>query len=298
MTAPRFGHVLTAMVTPFTVSGEVDYGAAADVARYLVEHGNDGLVVAGSTGEGSALSDEEKLALFAVVAEAVTVPVLAGSTSSDTARSVALTAQVAATGCAGILATTPAYVRPSQRGIAAHFGAVAESTELPVMLYDIPARTGRKIKPETTIEVARRYANVVALKDASGDLPAAAILKAELGPDFHLYSGDDSLLLPFLAVGATGVVSVAAHWAGDEFAALVAAAHAGDWELARALNYRLGASYAFESSETWPNPMPSKAALRHLGLNVGQCRLPLGAADAELDERAALVVGELVVARG
>lgn len=286
------------MVTPFDESGAVDYAAAADVARYLTLNGSDGLVVAGSTGEGSSLSDDEKLQLFACVAAAVTVPVLAGSTSADTAHSVELSARVASTGAAGILATVPAYARPSQKGIAAHFAAVAESTPLPIMLYDIPVRTGRKLASATTIEVVRRHPNVIALKDASADLPAAAATKAVLGESFDLYSGDDSLLLPFLAIGGTGVVSVASHWAGVEFSALVAAAHAGDWETARIINHRLSESCHFESSEMYPNPLPSKAALRALGLSVGQCRLPLGPSDAILDGQAREVVTALQATRG
>src|ERR1019366_6859265 len=193
MAVPRFGYLLTAMVTPFEENGTLALDVARDLARYLVAQGNDALVVGGSTGEGSALSDEEKLDLFSAVAQAVDVPVLAGTSSSDTARSVQLTSKAAATGVAGILATTPAYARPSQRGIAAHFGAVADSTPLPLMLYDIPARTGRKVAPATTIDVARAHSNVVALKDASGDLVSAAAVKAELGEALDLYSGDDAL---------------------------------------------------------------------------------------------------------
>lgn len=298
MAAPRFGYLLTAMVTPFAEDGSLALDVACDLARFLVDQGNDALVVGGSTGEGSALSDDEKLDLFAAVAEAVSAPVLVGTSSSDTAQSVALTARVAATGAAGVLATTPAYSRPSQRGIAAHFAAIAESTTLPLMLYDIPVRTGRKIASATTVDVVRRHPNVVALKDASGDLVAAAATKAELGASLDLYSGDDALVLPFLAVGAAGVVSVAAHWAAPEFAALIRAAHAGDWPAARALNARLIPSCAFETSDMYPNPLPSKAALRALGIDVGQCRLPLGASDDDLDRSARDVVAAIAVSRG
>ena len=298
MAAPRFGYLLTAMVTPFADDGTLDLDAARVLAQFLVAQGNDALVVGGSTGEGSSLSDTEKLDLFAAVAEAVSVPVLAGTSSSDTARSVALTSRVAATGVAGVLATTPAYAGPSQRGIAAHFGAMAEATPLPLMLYDIPVRTGRKVASATTVEVVRRHVNVVALKDASGDLVAAAATKYELGEALDLYSGDDALLLPFLAIGAVGVVSVAAHWAAPEFAALIRSAHAGDWNAARALNARLATSCSFESSEMYPNPLPSKAAMRALGFAVGQCRLPLGPSDDVLDQSARDVVSALAASRG
>ena len=285
------------MVTPFGEDGSIDFDVAASVATFLSENGSEGIVVAGSTGEGYALSDEEKLDLFACVAKAVNIPVFAGSGSSDTAHSVALTKQVAATGASGILATTPAYARPSQVGIAAHLGAIADATTLPVMLYDIPARTGRKIASETTIGLARSHANIVALKDASGDLPGAAHVKATLGNSLDLYSGDDALLLPFLALGAVGLVSVAAHWAGPEFLAIVLAAEKGEWEIARELNERVRMSCVFEGSEAYPNPQPSKAALRYLGFAVGQCRLPLGPSDGALAAQAAQVITQLQAAR-
>ena len=298
MVAPRFGTLLTAMVTPFDEDGSVSLDVARDLARYLIAQGNDALVVAGSTGEGSSLSDDEKLDLFAAVAEAVDAPVLAGTSSSDTARSVALTARVAATGVAGVLATTPAYARPSQHGIAQHFGAIARATALPVMLYDIPVRTGRKLSTSTTVNVVRDHSNVVALKDASADLVSAAATKAELGEALDLYSGDDALLLPFLAIGAVGLVSVAAHWAAPEFAALIRSAHAGDWRAARMLNARLAPSCTFETSDMYPNPLPSKAAMRALGFAVGQCRLPLGHGDDDLDHSARDVVSALAATRG
>ena len=298
MTSPRFGRVLTAMVTPFEFDGSLDLTMAATLARYLVDHGSDALVVAGSTGEGTSLSEDEKLALFASVASAVDVPVLAGSTSADTRRSVELTARVADVGVAGVLATTPAYARPSQAGIAAHLGRVAEATALPVMIYDIPSRTGRKIAAATLIDLVRSHENIVALKDASADLPGAAHVKAVLGDAFDLYSGDDALTLPFLSIGAVGVVSVAAHWAGEIFAAMVRAAQAGDWPEARRLNEVLAESCAFESSEAYPNPVPTKAAMRALGLDVGDCRLPHSAADDEIDARAARVLAALAASRG
>lgn len=286
------------MVTPFRADGSIDFDVAIELASYLVGDGCDGIVVAGSTGEGSSLSDKEKLELFAAVAGAVEVPVLAGSTFADTARSVELTRQVLDTGVTGVLATTPAYARPSQKGIAAHFGAIAESTELPIMLYDIPARTGRKIAASTTIDLVSSHSNIVAMKDASGDLVGAAHYKAVLGDDITLYSGDDSVVLPFMAIGAVGLVSVAAHWAAREFVQLVESVERGDWVRARAFNERLAPSYAFESNDLYPNPMPSKAALRYLGINVGQCRLPHSQSDDTLDADAAKIVAALQASRG
>jgi len=285
------------MVTPFAKDGSIDFDVAARLAKFLVAEGSDGLIVAGSTGEGSSLSDGEKLSLFACVADAVTVPVLAGSTFANTQQSVALTAQVKATGAAGVLATTPAYSRPNQAGIAAHLGAVAESTPLPVMLYDIPSRTGRKIASATTVQLVQQHSNITALKDASGDVVSAAHTKAVLGDALDLYCGDDLVLLSFLGVGAVGIVSVAAHWAGPEFAGIVSAAARGEWDEARELNERVGASCAFEGTDAYPNPMPTKAALRFMGWAVGECRLPHGQSDAELDGAAAAVVSALKASR-
>jgi 4-hydroxy-tetrahydrodipicolinate synthase len=223
--------------------------------------------------------------------------VLAGSTFANTQQSVALTAQVKGTGAAGVLATTPAYARPNQAGIAAHLGAIAESTPLAVMLYDIPARTGRKISSATLVDLVRTHPNVVAVKDASGDLVAAGHTKSVLGDELDLYSGDDAMVLPFMGVGAVGLVSVAAHWAGPEVAAMVHAAVAGEWREAQRLNEVAATSFAFESTEAYPNPMPAKAALRALGLNVGECRLPHGPSDPELDAAAAEIVASLKTAR-
>ena len=297
MTSPQFGRLLTAMVTPFAADGSIDHDVARDVARFLVSEGSDGLVIAGSTGEGTSLSDDEKLELFATVASAVTVPVLAGSTSSDTARSVELTSKVKATGVAGVLATTPAYARPSQKGIELHLAAVAESTPLPVMLYDIPSRTGRKIESETTIALVQGNKNIVALKDASADLDQAKKTKTVLGSALDLYSGDDSLVLDFMELGGVGVVSVASHWAGPEFSQMITAHIAGDVALANEMKARLSDSCAFEGTLLYPNPMPSKAAMRYLGFNVGQCRLPHAPSDAALDTKAVEIVTALRATR-
>jgi 4-hydroxy-tetrahydrodipicolinate synthase len=286
------------MVTPFRADGTINFDVAIELATYLVAEGCDGLVVAGSTGEGSSLSDKEKLELFACVAGAVEVPVLAGSTFADTARSVELTRQVLETGVTGVLATTPAYARPSQKGIAAHFAAIASSTELPIMLYDIPSRTGRKIAASTTIDLVSSYSNIVAIKDASGDLVSAAHYKSVLGDEIDMYSGDDSVLLPFMGIGAVGIVSVAAHWAAREFVQVVESVERGDWVRAREFNERLATSYAFENGDLYPNPMPSKAALRYLGIDVGQCRLPHSESDDTLDADAAKIVAALQASRG
>jgi len=281
----RFGRLLTAMVTPFDDAGAVDLDAAAALARWLGEHGSDGLVVAGTTGEGPVLSDEEKLELFAAVASAVDLPVLAGTTGNNTAHDVALTAKAAATGVAGILAVCPYYSRPSQAGIAAHLGAIAEATTLPVVVYDIPIRTGRRIDASTLLGLAADHANVVGVKDSSADLLGAAKLVAAR-PGFDVYSGDDGLVLPFLSIGGAGLISVASHWCGTELARALSLFVKGDLDAAVAQHAELLDSFSFESSERWPNPLPAKAVLRAAGHRVGQCRLPLGPADADLDAAA------------
>lgn len=293
MSPGRFGAVLTAMVTPFDDSGRLDVEGAVTLARWLVEHGSDGLVVAGTTGESPVLSDDEKVTLWEAVAGAVPVPVIAGSGSNDTAHSVALTARAAQVGVAGILAVTPYYSRPPQAGIEAHFRAVAAASSLPVMIYDIPVRTGRKVAHETLLTLAREVPTIVGVKDAAGDAASSARLIAEAPRGFDLYSGDDALTLPLLAVGAAGVISVASHWAGEEMATMVASFFKGDIGGACQINARLLESWRFESGDVTPNPIPTKAMMRALGLPAGQCRLPVGPAPEGLEARALEVLGRL-----
>ncbi len=289
----RFGAVVTAMVTPFADDGSLDVGGAVALARWLAAHGSDALVVSGTTGEGPVLDDTEKVDLWRAVAESVTVPVVAASGTNDTRHSIELTKLAAAAGVDGILLVTPYYSRPSQAGLAAHFEAVASVVVLPVLLYDIPVRAGRRIAPDTMVHLARTVPTIIGVKDATGDVAAAARLVAAAPDGFDLYSGDDELTLPLLAVGAVGVVSVASHWAGPELGELVASVAKGDLERARAINGLLLGSYAFESSDRFPNPLPAKAACRALGLAAGQCRLPLGPATDELDAAARAVVAAL-----
>ena len=291
--SPRFGAVVTAMVTPFDATGALDLDAAVTLARFLADHGSDGLVVAGTTGEGPVLTDAERLDLWRAVAEAVTIPVLAGTGTNDTAHSVALTKAATEVGVDGVLVVTPYYSRPSQSGIEGHFRAVAGATDLPVLLYDIPVRTGRRIALHTMVALAETVPNIVGVKDAAGDVAGSARLVAHTPTSFELYSGDDALTLPLLAVGAVGVVSVAANWAGREFGEVLTAFAKGDVEGARHANTRLIESFVFESTEEYPNPLPAKAACRALGLVVGQCRDPLGAAPPELDGEARRVLARL-----
>jgi 4-hydroxy-tetrahydrodipicolinate synthase len=289
----HFGSVVTAMVTPFAGDGALDVDTAVTLARWLVEHGNDGLVLAGTTGEGPVLTDDEKLDLWRSVAEAVTVPVVAGTGSNDTAHSIELTRRASDTGVAGALIVTPYYNRPSQAGLEAHFRAVAGASSLPVLIYDIPFRTGRKVSHEVLVRVAREVPNIVGVKDAAGDVAASARLVAEAPSGFELYSGSDDQTLPLLSIGAVGTVGVATHWAGELTGEMIAVFGKGDVERARQINARLLESYAFESSDAAPNPIPAKAMMRVLGLSVGQCRLPLGPAPDGLEDRAREVFASL-----
>ena len=289
--APRFGRVITAMVTPFDDDGALDLDAAVDLARWLAGHGSDGLVLSGSTGESSVLTDDEKVALWEAVAGAVTVPVIAGTGSNDTAHSLHMTRRATACGVDGVLLVTPYYNRPSQAGIYEHFRVCAEAAaELPVMLYDIPVRSGRRIATDTMLRLAREVRNIVALKDAAADPPTTAHLIAQAPAGFEVYSGDDVMTLPFLALGAVGVVSVAAHWIGPQFRRVVDSFLAGDLATAIAGNAELLDSFDFESTPEFPNPLPAKAVMRALGLRVGQCRLPMGRSTPELDAQAAKVL--------
>jgi 4-hydroxy-tetrahydrodipicolinate synthase len=289
----RFGAVITAMVTPFDGEGALDLDAAAQLARWLAEHGSEGLVVAGTTGEGSTLTDDEKLDLWRAVAEAVTVPVIVNTGSNDTAHSVHLTAQAAACGAAGVLAVTPYYNRPSQAGIEGHFRAIAAATDLPVLLYDIPVRSGRKIGHDVMVRLAHEVSNMAGVKDAANDVAASARLIAAVPERFEVYSGNDDQTLPLLAVGAVGVVSVAAHWIGLEMAEMIAAFGKGDVAHAREVNARLLESYLFETGDAAPNPVPTKAMMRTLGLAVGECRLPMGPTPEGLEDRAREVYAAL-----
>jgi 4-hydroxy-tetrahydrodipicolinate synthase len=284
---PRFGRVVTAMVTPFDGDGALDVPAAVELARWLASHGSDGLVLSGSTGESSVLTDEEKVDLWRAVAEAVTIPVIAGTGSNDTAHSVAMTKRATECGVDGVLVVTPYYNRPSQSGLYEHFRVVAEAAaDLPVALYDIPIRAGRRIATATMLRLARDVTSIVALKDAAGDPPSTAHLAAQAPPGFEIYSGDDVMTLPLMSVGAVGVISVAAHWVGPRFRKVVDAFLSGDLATAIAGNAELLDSFDFESTPEFPNPLPAKAMLRALGMRVGQCRPPMGASTPELDAQA------------
>jgi 4-hydroxy-tetrahydrodipicolinate synthase len=271
-----FGRVLTAMITPFRSDGAVDHERAARLARHLVDNGSDGLVVTGTTGESPTLSADEKVALYATVVEAVgsRASVVAGTGTYDTAGSVALTRRAADVGAHGVLAVTPYYNKPEQRGLVAHFRAIADASDLPVMLYNIPGRTGRRIEVDTLTTLSE-HPGIVAVKDAVMDIDFTSETRWR-APKLEVYSGQDSYTFPMMAVGAVGVVSVISHLAGRTVRAMVDAAAAGDVETARARHFDL--LPLCEACFLESNPGPVKAAMNALWEPVGEPRLPLTAA--------------------
>ena len=262
------------MITPFTEAGQVDYEKVWRLARHLTDHGSNGLVVTGTTGESPTLEADEKVAIYRTVVESVTgrdVRVIAGTGTYDTAESVHLSRRAADAGVHGLLAVTPYYSRPSQEGLIVHFEAIADATDLPVMLYNIPGRTARLIEVETLRKLSD-HPRIRAVKDAVMDIDFTSQTCHEV-PGLAVYSGQDSYTWPMMAVGAVGVVSVISHLAGDAVAAMVRAAAAGETARARELHHQL-LPLAFACFME-PNPAPVKAALNALWEPVGVPRLPL-----------------------
>jgi len=281
----RLGTLLTAMVTPFRADGSLDTTAAARLATHLVDAGCDGLVVSGTTGESPTTSDDEKVELLQTVLDAVgdRARVVAGTGSYDTAHSVRLAKACAAEGAHGLLVVTPYYSKPPQSGLVAHFAAVADATELPMLLYDIPPRSVIPIEPETIRSLAA-HPNIVGIKDAKGDLHAGAELMAETGLAY--YSGDDTLNLPWLAMGATGFISVISHLAASQLRELLSAFASGDVATARKINVNLAP--LCNAMGRLGGVTMSKAGLRLQGLDVGDPRLPqMPATSEQLDALAA-----------
>jgi 4-hydroxy-tetrahydrodipicolinate synthase len=288
-----FGRVVTAMVTPFASDGSVDLALAGRLADHLVRHGSDGLVLCGTTGESPTLSWAEQHALFAAVKEAVggRAALLAGSGSNCTAEAVEATAEAAALGADGALVVVPYYNRPPQEGLEAHFRAVAAAAPgLPLMLYNIPGRTGCSLDPETSARLLD-LPNVVAYKAASGTTEEVSRLRLLCGERLAIYSGDDALTLPMLAVGAVGVVSVASHVAGLQIRELIQAFLAGDHTLALARHEAL--LPLLQALFCTSNPIPVKAALELGGWPVGAPRLPLLSADSTVRERLSSILAAL-----
>lgn len=270
----HFGNLLTAMVTPFDDKMEVDYTQAANLAKYLAEHGSDGIVVCGTTGESPTLTKEEKIKLWQVVKEAVAgkATVIAGTGSNNTKESIAMTKEAEKLGVDGAMLVGPYYNKPSQEGFYQHFKTVAESTSLPIIVYNVPGRTGTNILPQTVIRLSE-IPNIVAVKEASGNVEQASQIRRGTAPDFMVYSGDDSLTLPILAVGGTGVISVASHVIGDQMQEMIKAYLSGDVKKASALHLELFP--VFKGLFITSNPVPVKAALNLKGIKVGSTRLPL-----------------------
>ncbi|MBO6088469.1 4-hydroxy-tetrahydrodipicolinate synthase [bacterium] len=269
------GEVITAMVTPFNEKREIDYNKAEDLAKYLISHGSDALLVAGTTGEGPTLTHEEEFELLSTVKRAVAnhakVIMNAGSNSTQTAVMAAKWAQKEDVDA--ILSVVPYYNKPSQEGMIEHFSAVAESTDLPVIIYNIPGRTGVNMLPKTVAKLAEKYSNIVAIKQSYGDMDAVTEMKLLCPEDFNIYSGDDSLTLPMMALGARGVVSVASHIFGSEMKSMIRNYKSG--EFLAALNMHKKLYPAFRKLFMAPNPVPVKAVLAHRGLIEEYLRRPL-----------------------
>lgn len=276
MKNPYFGRLLTAMVTPFNADGSVNYEKAADLAEWLINNGSDGLVVAGSTGEAATMSAEEKLELFLVVVNRINkrVPVIAGTGSNNTADSVKMTKMAEAMGVDGALIVGPYYNKPTQEGFYQHFAAVAQSTGLPIIVYNVPGRTASNISPAIVARLAADFENIVAIKEAAGNVAQVAELYSVLPEEFTIYSGDDGLILPFMSVGATGLISVLSNIGGGILQDVMQAYEDGRVREAAKLNARMVPLANAMFIET--NPIPVKAAVTFVtGIDAGQPRLPL-----------------------
>ena len=284
-TAPRFGRVLTAMVTPFHENGEVNYEVAEKFASHLVDNGTDTVVVCGTTGESPSLSWDEEYELFKVVKQAVSdrAKVLAGTGSNSTIEAIEATRKADRLQLDGSLQVVPYYNKPPQAGLYGHFKAIAQAVpDLPIMLYNIPGRTSCNLRPETAVELSD-ISNIVAIKEASGNLDQVSQICRLSPSDFEVYSGDDSLTLPMLSVGAVGVVSVASHLVGNPLQQMIRAFEVGKVKEASALHLQLFPLFKTLFSVT--SPVPLKAALELQGWAVGSCRLPLCEASMELREQ-------------
>ncbi len=280
-TAP-FGELLTAAITPFTPEGAVDYDTFWRLLRHLADNGSDGVVVSGTTGESPTLTADEKVSLFATAVEAVgtRMKVVAGTGTYATAESVELTKRAAEAGCSGVMAVTPYYSKPPQEGLYRHFVTIAEATDLPVLLYNIPGRTARLIEVDTLVRLAG-HPKIVAVKDAVDQIDFTRRSLAVLPEDFAVYSGSDSMTFDIVAAGGVGVVSVASHLVGPQIKEMITALRSGDEPRARKIDAALNP--LFEALFLEPNPMPVKAAMDRWWEPVGDPRLPLvPASDATL----------------
>lgn len=285
MIEPRFGQVITAMVTPFTESMEVDFDKAAILADYLVTHGSDGIVVAGTTGESPTLTREEEYFLFRVVKDSVAGrgKVIAGTGSNNTMEAVEATQKAAEIGMDGTLQVVPYYNKPSQEGMYHHFKTIAEAApDLPLILYNIPGRTGVNMAPETVARLAK-IKNIVGIKEASGSIDQATAIRQATPKEFLIYSGDDSLTLPVMAVGGCGIISVVSHLAGPELKEMCVSFAKGD--VAKAQQIHIALFDLIKGMFMSTNPVPLKTALELVGFPVGGTRSPLVAmSDSEKEQ--------------
>lgn len=270
----NFGQILTAMVTPFDERGEIDWQATENLINYLLANGTDGLVVSGTTGESPTLTEEEKVQLFQFTVKVVDgrVPVIAGTGSYNTKASIELTKQAENAGVDGIMLVAPYYNKPSQEGLYQHFKAIAEETTLPIILYNIPGRSVVSISVETVVRLSA-IKNIVAMKEASGNLDLMAEMIEKTPEGFSLYSGDDGLTIPVLAIGGTGVISVASHIIGNEMQAMIEKFKSGNLNLAAKDHRKL--LPIMKALFATPNPTSVKAALNLNGIPVGGVRLPM-----------------------
>jgi 4-hydroxy-tetrahydrodipicolinate synthase len=281
----HLGSIVTAMITPFDTTGELDLAEAKRLANWLVDRGNDGLVIAGSTGEGMTLDADERNALFAAVKEAVggRAAVIANVGTSDTRSTVRAAREAQAAGADALLVVVPPYNKPTQGGMLGHFGAVADATPLPVIVYNIPGRTASNMLPETLRELNRRHANLIGVKESSGDLKQIATIVRDRAPGFIVWSGDDHLFLPSLAIGCDGIVGVASHLCSREFRLMLDSYRSGD--VARAAAVHVNLLGLFDALFATTNPIGVKWAMSELGFRVGRCRLPLDEMPADAAQR-------------
>ncbi|GED70179.1 4-hydroxy-tetrahydrodipicolinate synthase [Brevibacillus reuszeri] len=286
----RFGRLVTAMVTPFNDQLQIDYDKAERIIDHLVATGSEGIVVSGTTGESPTLSAAEKLDLFKHVVSYAKgkCHIIAGTGSNDTASSIEFTKAAQATGVDAVMVVAPYYSRPSQEGLYAHFKALAEATDLPVMMYNVPGRTAVNITAQTTLRLAE-LPNVVCIKEASGNLSQMAQIIEHAPEGFELYSGDDSLTIPTLAIGGVGIVSVASHVVGREMTEMIYSFLAGKYTQAASMHRKL--MPVFEGLFAYPSPGPTKVALQKLGIETGGVRLPL----VELNDEEKAFVHSLLV---
>jgi 4-hydroxy-tetrahydrodipicolinate synthase len=279
MTGARFGEVITAMVTPFANDGSLDIAAARRLGAHLVEHGSDGLVLAGTTGESPTLSHDEKLSLFEALKDEVgnRASIIAGTGTYNTVESIELTKEAAALGVDACLVVTPYYSKPPQNGLLAHFTSIADASSVPLIIYDIPGRTGRRVERPTMVELAG-HDKIVAVKDAVGDANETARLRVDLNNagrhDFEIYSGDDVLLLPHISAGAVGIISVCSHVVGASIKQIFTAWSDGKVDEAQRIYLELLPLMEILMTVT-ASPIPIKTAVNLVGQQVGDPRLPL-----------------------